>query len=196
MIQEMLNQRLFAPDNYRVIKNTNPNTDTEAIIVTRIVLRRLLLKALKKSVKALKNILSNFLLTIKNSVFIFYMVTYLIVTERQTKNTENFFLDSVFDILLVQKCTNIKVYEVEKNSYLDVIVLCNVNSNTQMVSSVKKLKELVKSKNKNFFSEGLDSSWALVEFEGVGIHFFTEEAREYYNLEDLFFDSNLVNQYG
>ena len=36
----------------------------------------------------------------------------------------------------------------------------------------------------------------LVEFEGVGIHFFTEEAREYYNLEDLFFDSNLVNQYG
>ena len=169
---------------------------TEAIIVTRIVLRRLLLKALKKSVKALKNILSNFLLTIKNSVFIFYMVTYLIVTERQTKNTENFFLDSVFDILLVQKCTNIKVYEVEKNSYLDVIVLCNVISNTQMVSSVKKLKELVKSKNKNFFSEGLDSSWALVEFEGVGIHFFTEEAREYYNLEDLFFDSNLVNQYG
>ena len=124
------------------------------------------------------------------------MVTYLIVTERQTKNTENFFLDSVFDILLVQKCTNIKVYEVEKNSYLDVIVLCSVNSNTQMVSSVKKLKELVKSKNKSFFSEGLDSSWALVEFEGVGIHFFTEEAREYYNLEDLFFDSNLVNQYG
>ena len=82
------------------------------------------------------------------------MVTYLIVTERQTKNTENFFLDSVFDILLVQKCTNIKVYEVEKNSYLDVIVLCSVNSNTQMVSSVKKLKELVKSKNKSFFSEG------------------------------------------
>ena len=168
---------------------------TEAIIVTRIVLRRLLLKALKNNVKTLKNIF-NSLLTIKDSVFIFYMVTYLIVTERQTKNTENFFLDSVFDILLIQKCTNIKVYEVEKNSYLDVIVLCNVNSNTQMVSSVKKLKELVKSKNKNFFSEGLDSSWALVEFEGVGIHFFTEEAREYYNLEDLFFDSNLVNQYG
>jgi hypothetical protein len=44
---------------------------TEAIIVIRIVFRRLLLKALKKSVKALKNILSNFLLTIKNSVFIF-----------------------------------------------------------------------------------------------------------------------------
>ena len=112
---------------------------TEAIIVTRIVLRRLLLKARKKSVKALKNILSNFLLTIKNSVFIFYMVTYLIVTERQTKNTENFFLDSVFDILLVQKCTNIKVYEVEKNSYLDVIVLCNV---IQIPKWFRRLKNL------------------------------------------------------
>ena len=84
------------------------------------------------------------------------------MTERQTKNTENFFFDSVFDILLVQKCTNIKVYEVENNSYLDVIILCSVNSNTQMVSSVKKLKELVKSKNKNFFSEGLDSSCCLL----------------------------------
>ena len=118
------------------------------------------------------------------------------MTERQTKNTENFFFDSVFDILLVQKCTNIKVYEVEDNSYFDIIILCTVNSNTQMVSSVKKLKELVKSQNKNFFSEGLDSSWGLVEFEGVGIHFFSDEAREYYNLEDLLFDSNLVHQYG
>ena len=60
----------------------------------------------------------------------------------------------------------------------------------------KKLKELLKSQNKNFFSEGLDSSWGLVEFEGVGIHFFSDEAREYYNLEDLLFDSNLVHQYG
>ena len=124
------------------------------------------------------------------------MVTYLIVTERKTKNIENFFFDNIFDILLVQKCTNIKAFEVQENSYFDVIIMCTANSNTQMVSSVKKLKKLVESKNKNFFSEGLDSSWALVEFEGVGIHFFTKEAREYYNLEDLFFDSNLVDQYG
>ena len=165
------------------------------IIVTRIVLRRLLLKALKNNVKTLKNIF-NSLLTIKDSVFIFYMVTYLIVTERKTKNIENFFFDNIFDILLVQKCTNIKAFEVEDNSYFDIIILCTVNSNTQMVSSVKKLKELVKSQNKNFFSEGLDSSWGLVEFEGVGIHFFSDEAREYYNLEDLLFDSNLVHQYG
>ncbi len=167
----------------------------EAIIVARIVLRRLLLKALKNNVKTLKNIF-NSLLTIKDSVFIFYMVTYLIVTERKTKNIENFFFDNIFDILLVQKCTNIKAFEVEDNSYFDIIILCTVNSNTQMVSSVKKLKELVKSQNKKFFSEGLDSSWGLVEFEGVGIHFFSDEAREYYNLEDLLFDSNLVHQYG
>ena len=59
-----------------------------------------------------------------------------------------------------------------------------------------KIKKSCEIKNKNFFSEGIDSSWALVESEGVGIHFFTEEAREYYNLEDLFFDSNLMLQYG
>ena len=118
------------------------------------------------------------------------------MTERKTEFTNNFFFDNVIDILLIQKCTDIKAFKVEKNSFFDVVIMCNVTSNTQMVSSVKKLKNLVKSKNKNFFSEGIDSSWALVEFEGVGIHFFTEEAREYYNLEDLFFDSNLMLQYG
>ena len=76
------------------------------------------------------------------------------MAEEKIKNLHNFFFDSVIDILLVQKCTNIKAFEIENNSYFDVIIMCNVNSNTQMVSSIKKLKKLVKSKNKNFFSEG------------------------------------------
>ncbi len=37
---------------------------------------------------------------------------------------------------------------------------------------------------------------ALLQSEGLTLHIFTEEAREYYLIEDLFFDSNLVNQYG
>ena len=45
------------------------------------------------------------------------------MTERQTKNKENFFFDSVFDILLVQKCTNIK--------------FCAKNDNLRLNASLK-----------------------------------------------------------
>ena len=101
-----------------------------------MVLNRLLLKSVSnKPIRFL--ILVNSLLTIKNSVFIFYMVTYLLVTERKTEFTNNFFFDNVIDILLTQKCTNIKSFKVEKNSFFDVVIMCNVTSNTQMVSSVK-----------------------------------------------------------
>ncbi len=116
--------------------------------------------------------------------------------EKKNIPQNNFFLDNIIDILLVQKCTNIKVFELKDNNYSDIAILCSANSNVQMNSSVKKIQLLAKERKQEFISEGLNSSWVLVEFLGITIHFFSEEAREYYNLEDLYFDSNLVNQYG
>jgi len=115
--------------------------------------------------------------------------------EKKYISKNNFFLDSIIDVLLIQKCSDIKVFDLKDNNYTDIAILCSSNSKAQMNASVKKLHLIAKENNKEFNSEGLDSSWALVEFEGVGIHFFNEEAREYYNLEDLFFDSNLIDQY-
>ena len=45
-------------------------------------------------------------------------------------------------------------------------------------------------------SEGMNSSWILFQSNGVSMHIFTEETREYYSIEDLYFESSLVNQYG
>ena len=115
--------------------------------------------------------------------------------EKKNISKNNFFLDSIIDILLIQKCTNIKVFDLKDNNYTDIAILCNSNSKTQMNASVRKLQLLAKENNKEFNSEGLNSTWVLIEFGSTTIHFFTEEAREYYNLEDLYFDSNLVDQY-
>ncbi len=116
--------------------------------------------------------------------------------DNQNISKNNFFLTNIIDILLVQKCTNIKVFDLKENNYTDLAVLCSSNSKVQMNATVKKLQLLAKENNKEFNSEGLHSTWALIEFGSITIHFFTEEAREYYNLEDLYFDSNLVDQYG
>jgi len=77
------------------------------------------------------------------------------VTERKTEFTNNFFFDNVIDILLTQKCTNIKAFKVEKNSFFDVVIMCNVTSNTQMVSSVKKLNLYFSYKNDSSISFNL-----------------------------------------
>jgi len=116
--------------------------------------------------------------------------------EKKNISKNNFFLDNIIDILLIQKCTNIKVFDLKENNYTDLAVLCSSNSKVQMNATVKKLQLLAKENNKEFNSEGLNSTWVLIEFGNASVHFFTEEAREYYNLEDLYFDSNLVNQYG
>mgnify|MGYP001237277972 FL=1 len=116
--------------------------------------------------------------------------------EKKNISKNNFFLDNIIDILLIQKCTNIKVFDLKDNNYTDIAILCNSNSTAQMNASVRKLQLLAKENNKEFNSEGLNSTWVLIEFGNASVHFFTEEAREYYNLEDLYFDSNLVNQYG
>ena len=44
------------------------------------------------------------------------------MSERKTEFTDNFFFDNVIDILLTQKCTNIKAFKVEKNSFFDVVI--------------------------------------------------------------------------
>ena len=116
--------------------------------------------------------------------------------ENKNISKNNFSLGAIIDILLIQKCTNIKVFDLKENNFMDIAVLCNSNSKAQMNASLRKLQLLAKENNKEFNSEGLNSTWVLIEFGSISIHFFTEETRQYYNLEDLYFDSNLVDQYG
>jgi ribosomal silencing factor RsfS len=44
--------------------------------------------------------------------------------------------------------------------------------------------------------EGKDSSWLLVEVKDVLIHIFNYDSREFYNLEDIYFDCEIIYQYG
>ena len=92
--------------------------------------------------------------------------------EKKNISKNNFFLDSIIDILLIQKCTNIKVFDLKDNNYTDIAILCNSNSKTQMNASVKKLQLLAKESNKEFNSEGLNSTWVLIEYGSATVHFF------------------------
>tara|TARA_B100000902_G_C27045457_1_gene781447 strand:+ start:435 stop:806 length:372 start_codon:yes stop_codon:yes gene_type:complete len=123
------------------------------------------------------------------------MVIYLIVSNKINENKSTP-LDSLIDILLIQNIKDIKIYEAKSDIYSDFVIISTATSSIQMNSSLHKIVTYLKSTGRESLSEGVNSSWILLQSEGLTLHIFTEEAREYYLIEDLFFDSNLVNQYG
>ena len=123
------------------------------------------------------------------------MVIYLLVTKKINNNNSNL-TNSLVDILLIQNIKNIKIYKPKLDIYSDYVIISTATSSTQMNSALTKTIKHIKSLGLKVLSEGINSSWILLQSNGISLHIFTEEARDYYSIEDLYFDSNLVNQYG
>ena len=123
------------------------------------------------------------------------MVIYLLVTQFLTLSEEqDFLLDSIVDLLLTQKLTNLKVLQLQSDYFHDKVIICSSNSLIQMNSVIKKIKkDLIINE---FIYEGENSNWLLISLKGILIQIFTEESREYYNIEDIYFDSETLYQFG
>ena len=123
------------------------------------------------------------------------MVIYLLVTKFLTVSEEqNFLLDSIVDLLLTQKLTNLKGLQLQPDYFHDKVIICSSNSVIQMNSVIKKIKKDLKISE--FIYEGENSNWLLISLKGLLIQIFTEESREYYNIEDIYFDSETIYHYG
>jgi len=117
------------------------------------------------------------------------------VTQISTLSEEqSFLLDSLVDILLSQKLTNLKVLKLQSDQFHDKVIICSSNSMIQMNSVIKKIRNELKISD--FIYEGENSSWLLISIKGILLQIFTEESREYYNIEDIYFDSETLYQYG
>lgn len=106
----------------------------------------------------------------------------------------NFHLDSVVDALLSQKLTDINVIDTNYDHYYDNVIICTATSKLQMKSTVKKIKEKVLS-NDDLIYEGENSNWLLISLKGILIQIFTKESRDYYNIEDIYFDSKTISRF-
>ena len=123
------------------------------------------------------------------------MLIYLLVTKFLTISEEqNFLLDSIVDWLLSQKLTNLKVLQLQFDYFHDKVIICSSNSVIQMNSVIRKIKKDLKISE--FIYEGENSNWLLISLKGILIQIFTEESREYYNIEDIYFDSETLYHYG
>jgi len=106
----------------------------------------------------------------------------------------SFVIDSLVDLLLTQKITNIKVLKLVSDQFHDNVIICTANSIVQMSAIIKNIRKNLRIQK--FTYEGENSNWLLISVNGILIQIFTEESREYYNIEDIYFDCETLYQYG
>ena len=107
---------------------------------------------------------------------------------------KEFLLNSLIDLMFSQKFTNIKLIELNKNTFYDYVLIATANSIAQMNPIIKKIKKVLNIEKIDY--EGYNTSWLLISIKGVLIHIFNEESREYYNIEDIYFDSQTIAKFG
>ena len=95
-----------------------------------------------------------------------------------------------------KKARDIKVLKTDKQTVLaDYFVICNGTSNTQVRALADAVEEaMTQNGEEPHHVEGhRGGQWTLLDYSSVVVHVFTEEAREFYNLERLWSDAAPVD---
>ena len=95
-----------------------------------------------------------------------------------------------------KKATDIKVIDITNVSLVaDYFVIASASNQNQMAALVRSVdEELTKAGYQLKSQEGNNySSWILLDYTDIIVHVFTEEDREFYNLEKLWQDGTEVD---
>ncbi|MBR5514975.1 MAG: ribosome silencing factor [Clostridia bacterium] len=102
----------------------------------------------------------------------------------------------ILNILYSKKGHNIKMLHVTDQTVItDYFVICTGNSNTQikaLADEVDYKTGLMGIKPKSI--EGFrEATWIVMDYSSVIVHIFNRESREFYNLEKLWNDSEVID---
>ena len=103
---------------------------------------------------------------------------------------------AVVKILDTKKANSIKILKVENKTILaDYFVLCSGNSSTQIRALADEVEyQLSRGALPHVRLEGTDSNeWKVIDCHDVIVHVFSNEAREFYNLEKLWADAEEID---
>ncbi len=103
--------------------------------------------------------------------------------------------EAIADVLDSKKGKDIKIIHVEEKTVIaEYFVLCSGNSSTQVKGLVGEVEYRLGERGVQPYNvEGRDNnSWILMDYSNVIVHVFSREAREFYNLDKLYGDSNTV----
>jgi ribosome-associated protein len=94
-----------------------------------------------------------------------------------------------------KKANDIEVIKINELTIVaDYFVIATANSNTHIRSLADEVEyQLEEAGIKLDHAEGRATGWVLLEFQGVVVHIFLEDARSYYNLERLWEDGAKID---
>ena len=103
----------------------------------------------------------------------------------EVKNEFGAEIQQIIDIMEDKKAQDIKVYDMrEKSPFFDYSILCTGSSSRNIeaiATDVKKNLETIKS------VEGLEeANWVLIDAGDVIISIFSQDARDYYKLDEFY----------
>ncbi|MBN1598100.1 MAG: ribosome silencing factor [Bacteroidales bacterium] len=82
-----------------------------------------------------------------------------------------------------------------QNAFCDHFIICHADSNTQVSAIADSVEKKVKEELNQTAGhrEGLKNAmWILLEFNGIIVHVFQKEFRDFYRLEELWGDARIL----
>ena len=106
-------------------------------------------------------------------------------------------VDSVVKGIFEKQGLNVLKVDLRKleNRITDYFVICHANSGTQVDSISYSVEDSVRKETgeKPLHREGLENCfWVLIDYGSVIVHVFLEEYRNFYSLESLWADANII----
>jgi ribosome-associated protein len=104
--------------------------------------------------------------------------------------------ETIIEAIKKKKGKNIVSINLRKieNTLFDFFVICHGESTTQ----VGAIAEAIESEAREIFGlrpthlEGMQNAqWVLIDYQGIIVHIFLEQQREFYRLEDLWADGEI-----
>ncbi len=104
-------------------------------------------------------------------------------------------LESVINGLKNNKAKNIHILNLKKleNAVSEYFVVCNGTSRTHVSATAQSVEKEVKTALGEYAwkKEGYtNGEWVLVDYSSVVVHVFQKEARNFYNIEELWADAD------
>jgi ribosome-associated protein len=116
--------------------------------------------------------------------------------KKKEQNPDKKLFETIIEAIKEKKGKNIVSINLQKieNTLFDFFVICHGESKTQ----VGAIAEAVELKTREEFGlrpahlEGMQNAqWILIDYQGIVVHVFLEQQREFYRLEDLWADGEI-----
>ena len=101
----------------------------------------------------------------------------------------------ISELMLEKKATNIKIFDVRKiSTFTDYFIVCNSDSEPQSRAILNHINKTLRKKGVKVASvEGENKmDWILMDYIHFVIHIFSQEKRNYYNIDRLWGDAKIT----